>query len=546
MLNSTTTPHQLANLLGSSYPRLCFTLFKKGVNNLYKNFEIEKKSGGKRLISSPEPILKNLLDRLKVLLEELYTPHPAASAFVARRGIVYNAEPHIKKGLVFNIDLLGFYDHIHFGRVKGLLEARPYCLPKETAKLIAHMCCYKGRIPQGAPTSPVISNMICRKLDRELSLLTKNNRGFYTRYADDITVSFRVPKDNDICFFNGEKWEASGKLIKTIDRNGFFLNDKKTRGEEETSRQTVTGLKVNKKVNIDRRYIRTTRAITHALSIDIGTANIDFASKFPNKNESRLENVVAGRINYIGMIKGIDSSVYQTLAAKYNALPLKYKLPVRASKEKTGFKLREAKNHISQKHLEKCVWIVSFEDIDDLSLDEQLVQGTAFMVNSQYIYTCSHNFEKAGNPDYCYLSRITSPHSKFRARIKERCKTSDIAKLEICDQGSAIFESLQIYQKEILYPGYRVVLSGFPQWQPGHSTVTKNTTIVTSHFIKSTFDHYEVSAEISAGLSGGAVLNDYGQVIGMIVMGKTVSQDIETGCLGIDGTNAFISAKHLI
>lgn len=548
MLNPATTPSDLATLLGTTYAKLCYTLYKRGTAQYYKSFTIAKKTGGQRLISAPKDALKILQLRLKPYLEELYEPHPAATAFITGRGIVYNAKPHVKKGLVFNVDLSNFYDKIHFGRIKGMLKAKPYSLQDTTSQIIAHMCCFNSQLPQGAPTSPVISNMICRRLDKELSHLAKKNHGFYTRYADDITISFVKIRDNEICKVVDEQWVPSDPLCKLITDHGFSLNSKKTRGEDFKNRQIVTGLKVNSIINIDRRYIRTTRAIIHSLSKGVDSANEYFNSISLGQEDSRLENVVAGRINFIGMVKGIDCSVYQTLARKFNELDIDITVPLRpsAKKENGHDELWKKKRQKTQERLNKCIWVVSFENIGGLTLDQSLVQGTAFMVRGQKIYTCNHTFEKAGNPTKCYLHRVYEPEKKFLATITNSCHIRDCATLSIIKQDKAIFESLEIYNKEDILNGYQVDISGFPQFLSGHSNAAITPATVVGHFKKSTIDHYEVNAEITGGYSGGPVLNKYGQVIGMVVMGKTVTHDPTTGESAIEGTNAFISSSHFL
>ena len=173
MLTPLTTPHNLAHILGTTLQKLTYVLYALGVDRQYSTFEITKKNGGVRVIKAPNEQLKGFQRRLKVHLEKLYEPHQAATGFIKERGIVSNAKEHIKKAAVFNIDLANFFDQINFGRVRGMLMAKPYCLQEDTATIIAHLCCCNKIVPQGAPTSPVISNMICKKLDRELSFLAK-------------------------------------------------------------------------------------------------------------------------------------------------------------------------------------------------------------------------------------------------------------------------------------------------------------------------------------------------------------------------------------
>ncbi|HCR99162.1 MULTISPECIES: reverse transcriptase domain-containing protein [Halomonas] len=544
MLDSNTTPRRLAALLGTTYPNLCLTVYKVRPNNLYTTFKIAKKSGGVRTIAAPDKRLIYLQDKLKSLLEELYSPHPAATAFIKDRGIIYNASPHVGKALVFNIDLADFYGHINFGRVRGLLSAPPYNLRPDTSQLIATICCLNGSIPQGAPTSPVLSNMISRQLDRRLSLLAKKNHAFYTRYADDITFSFRNNNFEGVCFSVNGVFQPSSELIKLVEKSGFYLNKQKTRGEVSRSRQVVTGLKVNKKINVDRRYVRTTKAMIHALSGDIDTANVVFWQKFPEKEPKRLENVVAGRINFIGMIKGVNSRVYQMLAKKFNRLPLKQKLSTRTSKlVDTDQKYRDM---AKQRELQKCVWILDFEGAPNVTDEAEFIQGTAFMVKGQQVLTCSHTFNKADDAEYCYISRIHERGVKYLMKVAKRCKHRDIAELEFVNEPNEIFQSLDIYHKEEMFPGYQVSLVGFPDYMSGHTTVSVINTSITSHVNISTVDNYEVDAEIGAGYSGGPVINDFHQVIGMIVSGRTTSVDFETQESALTGRNAFISAHHFL
>lgn len=402
MLTSVTSPQALALLLGTTHSKLTYTLYGKGVDSQYTPFTIPKKNGDLRVIRAPSAQLKRLQRRVKIFLEKLYKPHDAASAFIAGRGIVFNAKQHVKKAVVFNIDLKNFYDHINFGRVRGILVAKPYSLRLDTATIIAHMCCANKILPQGAPTSPIISNMICRKLDRELSLLAKDNRSHFSRYADDITFSFRTNEPNRV-YELGPTLNASEELVRIIEKNGFFINDKKVRIQTSFERQVVTGLKVNKKVNVDRRYIRTTRAMIFSLSKNIEEANEVFKVKYPD-GASRMEFMVAGRVNFIGMVKGIDSTVYQCLAKKFNNLPLEFRLPIKPKHKKTDL---ENKLHFygyeNRSRLNRCVWVVSFKDVEGIKEGFNNTQATAFMIDGQRVITASHVFSKADNPDFCYI-----------------------------------------------------------------------------------------------------------------------------------------------
>ena len=158
------------------------------------------------------------------------------------------------------MDLECFFDSLHFGRVCGYFEKnKDFLLPREVSIIIAQIACYNGRLPQGAPSSPIISNLICQVLDMHLLKIAKKYRLDYTRYADDLTFSTnnRVFLDSYEDFIK----ETTALILKA----GFTVNKKKTRLIYRDSRQEVTGLVVNKKISVNHTYVRTTKAMAHQL-----------------------------------------------------------------------------------------------------------------------------------------------------------------------------------------------------------------------------------------------------------------------------------------
>lgn len=182
-----------------------------------------------------------------------------AHAFIKGRGIITNAKIHRKKRFIINLDLENFFGSIHFGRVKGFFQKNKYfnMLP-EIATIIAQLTCYKGCLPQGAPSSPIISNLICQILDLRLRKIAKKYRLDYTRYADDLTFSTNAD------FISVEK-DFFSEIKVEIERAGFHMNDRKTRIQDYHHRQNVTGLVVNEKLNVNSDYCRQTRAMAHNL-----------------------------------------------------------------------------------------------------------------------------------------------------------------------------------------------------------------------------------------------------------------------------------------
>jgi len=176
------------------------------------------------------------------------------------KSIFTNAKIHKNKRYVFNTDLKDFFGSFHFGRVRGFFNKnKEFMLPIEVATVIAQLVCYKGKLPQGAPTSPIITNMICSILDIHLLKVAKKYKLDYTRYADDMTFS-----TNDRHFI--DNYSAFYQEIKQkIEYSGFEINEKKNRLQFRDSKQVVTGLVVNKKLSIDHNYYKQTRAMAHNL-----------------------------------------------------------------------------------------------------------------------------------------------------------------------------------------------------------------------------------------------------------------------------------------
>ena len=262
------TKRELAEYLGIPYKKLTYILYNVGVDNLYYSFDIPKKSGGIRQINAPMEELKQIQQKLAMALYEHQKSvwnerniHPNIShGFEKGKTIVTNAQIHRNKRFVINVDLENFFDSFHFGRVCGFFEKnRDLLLTKDVATVIAQLCCYNGRLPQGAPTSPVITNLICQIFDMRVLKIAKKHHLDYTRYADDLTFS-----TNDKSFI--ERWDKFYKtLSEETERAGFQINSKKTSFRFKDSHQTVTGLTVNQKINVDHRYYKKVRAMANSL-----------------------------------------------------------------------------------------------------------------------------------------------------------------------------------------------------------------------------------------------------------------------------------------
>lgn len=159
----------------------------------YRTFLIGKRSGGFRNINSPNESLKILQRKLNHILQLVYKPKPSVHGFTLERNIVTNSKPHTKKYFVFNIDLKEFFPTVNFGRVRGMFMAKPYLLPPKASTVLAQICCHDNQLPQGAPTSPIISNMICARLRYVFSILHNKTQDYNRlhKYQDLISMHCR-------------------------------------------------------------------------------------------------------------------------------------------------------------------------------------------------------------------------------------------------------------------------------------------------------------------------------------------------------------------
>lgn len=513
----------LASLLGTSYTKLKHFYYKPDTSAYYSTFEIDKKSGGKRTIMSPEKRLKTLQSRLKVLLEGIYVAKKQVNAFVKDRSIVTNARAHTRKKFVFNIDLENFFPSITFARIRGMLMAKPYSLQSGVATVIAHLATVRGFLPQGSPCSPILSNMICSSLDRQLLSLAKKHRGEYSRYADDMTFSFY----DDLQFVSEEivrclKGDGLSNhyhcrvgfyLESVILKSGFKINESKVRLQGRYERQIVTGLVVNKKVNIDRQYIRKTSAMIHSISSD----GLDFArEKFKSKAKESsvmLDAHLQGRLLFIKQVVSVDSPVYKRLAKKFNLLGLKYKVPLGKSKNIRGAESRR----YSKWYDDRC-WVIESE----LTTAEEYdcAQGTGFVIKDGYVITCAHVVKFNGViANEIQLFRVSSRGDICKASVVMCDEDRDLAILRILDpalQDLPYFD-LSDTSADI---GDGVDILGFPNDKLGATHVGRQKVSVRNKFSISAVTFCQIDKELYAGNSGGPALNEDGDLVGVVTAGN--------------------------
>lgn len=349
------------NPVKEQYRQEITRLYQKGYPRNYRFFFIKKSSGKERQISAPEGSLKLVQSLLNLILSSVFEPHEQSFGFRKKVSIVDNAALHVGQYYVFNIDLKDFFPSIGFKKIKACLTSEPFNLngtKEPIAYQISKICCIELRsgaqteakvqmvLPQGAPTSPILSNIVCKKLDIKLTGLAKRFNVNYSRYADDITFSANHNLFNDESDFRIE-------LQNIVASTGFQINPAKTRLQRQTSRQEVTGLTVNTKVNVKPTFIKAIRMYLYYWE----KYGLDKAQELylHDKKEQlsgyygfSLPLAITGKLNFLRVVKG-NTVVYGKLLARFNKLTQRQKiqfLPIKtlaASPSEFNFKVHRPK-----------------------------------------------------------------------------------------------------------------------------------------------------------------------------------------------------------
>jgi len=319
-LKSAISLHDVALLLGFQPKHLAYILYKKTPAEKYKQFEIPKRAGGVRTINAPIPELKTLQRRLSSLLQNCIEEinrtrkisHSFSHGFRRKHSIMTNARVHRKKRYVLNVDLENFFGTINFGRVRGFfISNRNFALNEKVATILAQIACHENVLPQGSPCSPVISNLIGHILDIPLAAFAAKLKCSYSRYADDLTLStnrHEFPKELAFPYAeNGHKWKVGEQLEEIITRAHFSVNASKTRLQYKDSRQEVTGLVVNAKVNTRSEYRRMARAMTHRL---LKTGKFQTKQIDQDVDGKPVEKEVDGRLEQLNGMFSFNESVH--------------------------------------------------------------------------------------------------------------------------------------------------------------------------------------------------------------------------------------------
>jgi RNA-directed DNA polymerase len=314
----------LAQALKLPLGELRFLAYAREVSTTthYRRFTIPKRTGGERLISAPRARLKWVQHWiLENLLSKLRFADPA-HGFVPGRSTVSNAVPHVGAAIVINVDLRDFFPTVTYRRIKGLFVKLGY--GEEVSTVLALLCSEpevtiteldgiryyvaRGvrRLPQGAPTSPALTNALCRRLDARIAGWAKRHDVVYTRYADDLTLSTKdraAPVGKYLAF-----------LRRVVADEGFHIHPEKVRVVRRGRRQEVTGVVVNERPGVPRDELRRFRALLYQIDKD-GPAG---------KKWGHSDDVLTAALGFASYVKMVDPVKGESLRAKVLALRAKY------------------------------------------------------------------------------------------------------------------------------------------------------------------------------------------------------------------------------
>lgn len=532
-----TTHNELASLFGISYAKLTQIIYKTDNAYKYHQFQIPKKNGGNRKIASPSRKLKRIQGELKDVFYEIYPSKPSAHGFVKNKSIVTNAERHLDKRFIFNIDLSDFFGSIHFGRIRNLFKAAPFNFNNSVATILAQICCFANSLPQGAPTSPILSNMIAWKLDSQLQNLAKITNGTYTRYADDISFSFTTTKrrlPEELVILRDDEASPGHALIHIIEENGFHINYEKVRICSRSSRMEVTGLTVNEFPNVRRKYIRQLSSMLYAWrKHGYEPAGKEFNEKYDTryrasgKPKSYL-NVVKGKLAFLRSVRTERDPIFNKLAIQFNDL---------VSDE---HKFKITKTSDPEKNAISSLWVIE-ACYDNEEGEAVISQGSAFQLMGIGIVTCAHVVSEKGKVfEGLEAFKHDNTTVKYKLIVERICSHRDVAicSIQVEDSGEPPENCVQKSEKPVEM-AQEVKLLGFPAYASGHSFYMVDAKVA-KIYPQSAVSKFEINTLIREGNSGGPIIDLESTVVGIALEGARKDAG-NNGCLVISEIDEALS-----
>lgn len=468
------------------------------VQHAYQTALIPKRRGGQRSLMVPDARLKHLQRKLLMLLDPLHRPRPAVHGFVSGKSPITNADAHQGRPFLLNLDIENYFGVISRRRVRGMLRAIGLTSP--VADAVCDLTVVANQLPQGAPTSPLLANLVTYRLDKDLTAFAKGHRIRYTRYADDVTFSSWARPD--FLFVGGEPDPGTlpvdrldPTLLAIFASNGFALNADKVRWAGSKTRKEVTGLVVNKFTNLRRTFVRNVRSSLYRMEqLGIGPAQAEFSARYGST--ASLEAVVRGRLSWIAQVRTRSFAPYRSLAARFNRLYPGTPLPI---------------DPIHDELLARATFVLEYS-----GPGSEMGQGTAFFLEGVGLVTAHHVLAGMTKP-WADLYRWDEPGRMFRARFSGRfCAHRDLAILDhdvpLAEQVSLKAATAEDRLRSL------VTAVGFPEHAPGAGVVQREGRII-GRGTRSLVRYVEVDMIVGDGFSGGPIINDRYEVVAVINRG---------------------------
>jgi RNA-directed DNA polymerase len=305
------TAQDLASLLKCNVE----TLRKLAAAPTYQQFHIPKPGGEKRFIQAPQSTLKTIQSEINRYMQAAYhlVKPPCSHGFIMSanddtqpRNIYSNALTHVRGQWFVNVDLKDFFHTVTKTHIYELFRLT-FSFKEDLAKLLTGLCTFQGRLPMGAPTSPVLSNFVFYFMDYQLMELAQLHEGKFSRYADDLTFSFQHAPAEDFMDY----------LRHIVVSNGFVVNEKKVRLQSRLENPEITGLHVtkNNKPTPTKMYLKTLKKEV-AIYRWLMTEAVQERGLFPNWLFDQFRKSVAGQLEFVGFILGKNDVVFKKLDAK--------------------------------------------------------------------------------------------------------------------------------------------------------------------------------------------------------------------------------------
>ena len=459
----------------------------------YHSRSIPKRNGGERLLSVPNNRLRYLQSLLNPLLQGMYNVRGCVHGFVAGKSAFTNAQEHLGRRHLVKVDLQDYFGQISRQRVRGVLLSIGIPLP--VAEAITKLCTLADELPQGAPTSPILANMVTFRLDQELVTFAKKNRLRYSRYADDIVFSsYSKPRvlarGMELEYARLSRSDLDEKLLEIFDQQNFELNEEKIYYCGAGARRSVTGYTINQFPNVPRNHVRRVRATLHNVrKYGYDAEQRKFSEK--TKSAKSLKKSLFGQIEWIGSTKGRSDPVFRRYAIEYDGLfAEKFELGPDLSRLAT-----------------LSTWVLETTHPNPTHAGD--TQGTAFFLKGVGLVTAAHCVPATHSYTvFC----VDEPSKKFPVSVVKRHDHIDLA---ILNHSIPIEDFIELSRAE-REPnvGEETSLWGFPAYSAGNKIEQRQGRVV-SHPTKSAVALLCVDQKINQGNSGGPLLNSAREVVGI-------------------------------